>query len=327
MLLKGLNILLFLGGLLLAFVLAEVAVRMFVPVRMVGSSFTIYDPIYGKRLKRNYTTTRITPEFTISFSTNSYAFRGPEGFPDRPILFLGDSFTMGYGVSDGEEFPALVRAALAEHDPVIPVVNTGMGANGNGRWIKFLRAEGEAYEPRAVVLQLMSNDFQDNKNERLFELTPNQKLIELPVPSIRPIRVLQNVVDSIPGLADSHLLGLIYQIYLTQGPQNSSLLSNSDAIDSLSDHSDQLTYRILDEVIAICSAAGWPMLAIVVGIHGERLTEIERRLKDNDIPMLRTPDRQVRPDLYYVTDGHWNQFGHALVAEAVLAELRILGIP
>jgi len=44
-LLKGRNILLLLGSLLLVLALAEVTVRMFVPVRMVGPSFTVYDSI------------------------------------------------------------------------------------------------------------------------------------------------------------------------------------------------------------------------------------------------------------------------------------------
>ncbi len=322
---KGRNILLLLGSLLLALALAEVAVRMFIPVRMVGPSFTVYDPVYGKRLKKNFTTIRATQEFTISFSTNSQAFRGPEALPGRPILFLGDSFTMGYGVSDGEEFPALVRAALAEREQAIPVVNTGMGANGNGRWIKFLRAEGRDYEPRVVVLELMSNDFQDNWSERLFGLSTDRQLVELPVPPIGMIRVVQNAVDSVPGLAYSHLLGLIYQVYWTMG-QGASVPANVGGAGNVSYAGDQLTYLILDEVIAICREAGWPMLAITVGIQGERLTEIDRRLQDSDIPLIKTPGRQERPDLYYAIDGHWNQAGHALVADRVLAELEKLGI-
>ena len=90
---------------LLTLALCEVVVRIFIPVRNVGPSLTIYDPVYGKRLKKNFTATRTTPEFTMQFTTNSLGFRGPEPevFPYRPILFLGDSFTAGYGVNDGEE--------------------------------------------------------------------------------------------------------------------------------------------------------------------------------------------------------------------------------
>ena len=48
------------AGLAVGFGLSEVAVRLFVAVRNVGPSFSVYDPAYGKRLKKNLTCTRIT---------------------------------------------------------------------------------------------------------------------------------------------------------------------------------------------------------------------------------------------------------------------------
>lgn len=315
-----------LGSLLLALVLAEAMTRLFVPVRMVGSSFSVYDPVEGKKLKPNFETTRTTQEFTIRFSTNSEGHRGPEPSANRPILFLGDSFTMGYGVSDGEEFPALVRDALAVREPAVPVVNAGMGDNGNGRWIKFLRTKGRGLEPRAVVFQLMSNDFIDNQDEGLFELSEDQELIELQVPPIEPIRMVQNVVDAVPGLADSHLAGLMYQAYVSAESQIDSAPIDPDSRDYPFNEADLLTYKLLQEAIDICQDSGWPMIAILVGIDGNRLAEIERRLRAHQVPVIRTPGRRERPDLYYALDGHWNPTGHALVAESVLAEIRKLDI-
>jgi len=64
----------------------------------------------------------------------------------------------------------------------------------------------------------------------------------------------------------------------------------------------------------------------VVGIHGGRLAEIERRLRENDVAIIRPPDKRERPDLYFAVDGHWNQAGHALVAESVLSELDNVGV-
>jgi hypothetical protein len=151
------NLTLALVTLLVMLGLSELIVRRFVPVRNVGPSFTIYDPIYGTRLKKDFSAKRITPEFTMRFTTNSLGFRGPEPelSPHRPILFLGDSFTMGYGVNDGEEFPALVRNALTKRGPdTVAVINAGVGNVGNRRWIKFLPAEGKRYNPRLVVFQI-----------------------------------------------------------------------------------------------------------------------------------------------------------------------------
>ncbi len=90
-------------GLILALIISEVFIRLFITVRNVGPSFTVYDSVYGKRLKKDFSTTRITPEFKMKFTTNSLGFRGPEiNFPvNSSIIFLGDSFSMGYGVNDG----------------------------------------------------------------------------------------------------------------------------------------------------------------------------------------------------------------------------------
>ena len=51
----------------------------------------------------------------MRMSTNSHGFRGPE-LPPAPrdcVLFIGDSQTLGHGVSDGEEYPSLIRKTLA----------------------------------------------------------------------------------------------------------------------------------------------------------------------------------------------------------------------
>src|SRR5512139_2958291 len=96
----GMGLAAFALALLVSLALCELFVRAFVVVRNVGPSFTVYDADYGNRLRPSFSTVRIAPEFTMRLTTNSLGFRGPE--PDAPprgvVLFLGDSFTMGYGV-------------------------------------------------------------------------------------------------------------------------------------------------------------------------------------------------------------------------------------
>jgi len=311
------NIILVFVSLLIVISCCELIVRLFIPVRSVGSSFTVYDPIYGKSLKKNFSTVRNTPEFIMRLSTNSYGFRGkePPFFPFRPILFLGDSFTMGHGVNDGEEFPALIRDSLAEqygpHE--IPVVNTGMGDNGNGRWIKFLRLEGKSYTPRLIVLQLLENDFWDNVNERLFELSEHNDLMELPVQPISKIRTIQNFVDKVPFINNSYLFGLINQARWLLEQKSSASISSMDK--------DDLTYRLLEEVISICNSEHWPMLVLIVGIDGQRLKKLQLLLEEEKVLSLRVPGLKDRPDLYYMTDGHWNKKGHSYVAELIMRKL------
>lgn len=319
------NSLLLLISFMAAVIIAELLVRALVPIRNVGPSFSIYDSVYGMTLKRSLTATRTTPEFTMELSTNSLGFRGPEPqqFPNNSLLFLGDSFTMGYGVSDGEEFPDLIRQALIEKwEADAPlVINAGIGNRGNGHWIKFLRSEATEYEPQLVVIQLFANDFQDNINERLFALSPQSELIELPVPAKSRQRALQELIEAVPGLASSYLVGLARQVVSSARQRQSRPTSETTPAPDPSSNRDQLTYRLIEEVIRLCEMEDWPMIALVVGIEGERFDQVERRLTDGGISFVRFPNKSERPDLYYEVDGHWNAQGHALAAELLLKVL------
>lgn len=314
------------GSLCASVALAEVLVRLFIPVRDVGPLFTINDPVQGKRIKQNFRTVRVTPEFTMTFSTNSLGFRGPEPSPREaaPILFLGDSFTMGFGVNDGEEYPALIRARLASTfgATAAGVVNAGMGNNGNGRWIKLLRTEIDRFKPRLVVLQAMANDFEDNQREALFSLSDNGTLNELPV-KISAAKSLEPFLDAIPGLSHSHLYGLIRQSIagpLFRAPEGASHAGK----DTL--HADRLTERIIAEAVSICERKGTPVFAVLVGLDGDRLNRVQSLFQARRVPMYVAPSKTERPELYYRIDGHWNRAGHAFVADAVFHRLQALGL-
>ena len=65
-----------------------------------------------------------------------------------------DSIIWQDDFNDDEEFPALVRKALSNAGFAGgPVINAGIGNNGNGRWVKFLRTNGEIFNPKIDILQ------------------------------------------------------------------------------------------------------------------------------------------------------------------------------
>jgi len=318
------NIALLFTSLLVVFCVAEILVRLFITMPFVGPFFSVYDPLLGKRLKKSFSGTIRTPEFTTRVSTNSYGFRGPEpiSFPYRPIMFLGDSFTMGYGVNDGEEYPSLVGDALMnqnDHQP-IPIVNTGIGNNGNGRWLKFLRGEARQFNPSLVVFQLFKNDFEENLAEKFFELSGDGQLRELPVPPIDNVRRIQNMIDLIPGLSSSRLIALANNFRRRHDRDVINRVWNNEA--EINNEKDQLTYRILEEAITICKSEDWPMLVLIIGIQGQRLKKLRRLFEQRDITAIIIPDKIKRPDLYFENDGHWNDKGQLLAAQLTLKELQ-----
>ena len=313
--------------------LGEIFIRLCVPLRNVGPSLSVYDPYYGKRLKKNFECIRMSPEFVMHFSTNSVGFRGPEPskFPKRPILFLGDSFTMGYGVDDGKEFPELVRKSLSKlsFNIHIPVVNIAIGDNGNGRWIKFLNKEGQRYNPRMVVIQMCSNDLSDNLRERLFHIDHENQLIENTNPPKTLRWTLQYLVESVPGLDKSYLIHLLRQLEINSLLDGFSRQQNSsekgDIFSKMEESKgSKLTLRLVQETVSICKKHNWPILAITIGFSDMPLdtkVQLTKIFTSNNISVIHIPSKQERPELYYEVDGHWNETGHAFVAAQVVKEL------
>jgi hypothetical protein len=296
--------------------------RLFGDVRNVGPSFTEFDPIYGKTLKSNLDVIREAPEFKMHMKTNSLEFRGSEQDKQTQtsILFLGDSFTMGYGVNDGEEFPALVKTEIEAITIGSPfsVVNAGISGAGTGRWIKFLRNELAALEPRLVVLQMLNNDFEDNLEENLFSVDEYGNLKELPIRKPK-MRHIQEVIDAVPLLDHSHLYGFLKERLWFAWSRESKEGVEATKEDSAG---DELTYRILESAIGICKKRTIPVLVLLIDIEGAKLERVLKILERMQADFMKLPSRAERPDLYYDIDGHWNKKGHAHAAEKIIEAVR-----
>lgn len=309
-------------GLVIALALAEVGVRLLVPVRNVGPMFSVYDPVEGKRLKPGFSAVRSSPEFRMEFSTNSDGFRGPELVDDRRrrLLFLGDSFTMGYGVDDGEEYPAvLAQPTNPLRPPSVQAINGGIGNSGNGRWIKLLRTRGEVIGPALVVMQVAGNDPADNAVEGLFALDPASGSLEelrTPVPH-HPLRALQGVIEAIPLLSRSHLFCLLRDGSLRATPRKAPDGESGDEGKRI-----PLTIAILRSALDLCADAEWPVLALTVSTSPELETALGELFDEYGVPVIRVPSKTEKPELYFTADAHWNTSGHLEVARLIHAHPR-----
>ena len=256
----------------------------------------------------------------MQFTTNSLGFRGPEPktFPYQPILFIGDSYSEGFGVNDGEEFPALIREfiGVCYGEDTVNVVNAGIGKTGTGRWLKFLQAEGPRFAPRLIVFQLATSDFEDNVKEHLFEITLNGELQEFPVPHGGTVRRVQTVIEAIPGLAYSHLVGFARQVhwYFTR---KQTELDSREANKNKGRPYDQLTFRLVEEVLILAEKQGWPILGMFAGIDGERLEQLRHIFRRRNVHYIEVEGKHKRPDLHYEVDQHWNVSGHRYAASLV----------
>lgn len=314
------NFLVAVSAIVLALGLLELYVRNFVTVRNVGPAFTIYDPVYGKRLKANLHVTRIAPEFRFEINTNSLAMRDPE--PTRAItdgiLFVGDSFTMGYGVADNEAFPALIRAGLERRGVTVPVLNTGMGDNGNGRWVKFFAHDAAKYRPRIVVFQVMANDFDDNLAEHLFQLDANGDLRELPISPPGLGRKAQTLIEDTPGLSYSYLVGLASIAAKEILDQRAAQVAAEPEREA---PSDALTYALVRTAVEQARATGADVIGFLVGLSGQRQAKMRDIFVERGLTCLDGPNQKDSPEMFYKVDGHWNAAGHRRAAELLMPEI------
>jgi hypothetical protein len=235
---------------------------------------------------------------------------------------------MGYGVTDGEEFPALVRQQLGGRFGLdkVDVVNAGMG-RGNGYWIKFLKTEAPALHPTLVVLEVCGNDFQDNMNELLFELSHSGELVDIP-PLPPPLgRRLQRLAEAAPWLHGLHLFALAKQtLKRSFDSHRAQMIETQQGVSHLAKVSEDLTLALISEALVVAQQHGLEVLMLAVDVDDARLSTLIELSRRHDIPLIEVPRKDDRPDLYFEIDGHWNPAGHrhvaGLVVEHVLANDR-----
>ena len=109
----------------------------------------------------------------VVFATNSLGIRGPEIQLPKPkgqkrILFLGDSFMTGWGVSEQEALPQMTQTILQGALPSVSIetINAGLSASGQGYEYLFFKNDGLSLDPDVVLVGLyIFNDIADSIRE------------------------------------------------------------------------------------------------------------------------------------------------------------------
>src|SRR5262249_3354885 len=107
------------------------------------------------------------PEFRVPVRTNAAGFRGgPLPGPKPPGVFrivaLGDSFTFGFGVREGQAWPARLAKVLGTRTGrAVEVVNLGIPGTGPRDYLWHLAHTGLALGPDLVVVGLCANEVND----------------------------------------------------------------------------------------------------------------------------------------------------------------------
>ena len=124
-----------------------------------------YSARYGSVFPAETTLISSCPgRWKFTYTTNKFGLRGEEipvadHYERDNIVILGDSFTFGQGVNDGEEYPAVLAAACKDNINVINISCPGWGLTQQLRRYHDL---GRLYNPKVVIIQFCGNDLIDN---------------------------------------------------------------------------------------------------------------------------------------------------------------------
>ncbi len=179
------RLLLALGAVALAVMLAEVGLRLFLPLSIQRERYQRTRNVYqydegnvqfdaglGFFNTPNRTTTFSNAEFSTTVTTNSAGFRDDEASLQQPdILLLGDSLAFGWGVEKPETAEAQLEKLLR-----VRVLNLGVAGYGTiqeailfGRWLAL---HPEDKQTRLAIFLFYRNDLNENV-QPYFALYPN----------------------------------------------------------------------------------------------------------------------------------------------------------
>lgn len=283
-------------------------------------SFTKDDPHLGRANIAHVNTTVERWEYQMEVRINSKGLRGEEKNYDRGmvkhrILFLGDSFTFGTGVSEEEAFVSLIDKKIT---PDGEAINGGIPGASTADQFQFLKGEGIEYKPDWVILCIFQNDIRDNIDDALVGLKPTQKS-DLATLFFRVIGKINFLLDELfYGRSSFYATAT----YLKRTSINSYRITETEF---------KLTQRWLDQIKEFLQAQG-VSLAIVYIPRREELSKstqeglagafFESHALDNRIPFLNLwtefRKRSNASTYYYALDTHLTPAGHQAVAGLIV---------
>jgi hypothetical protein len=199
------------------------------------------------------------------YTTSEYGFRAPtvavSNRYDRPnVIVLGDSYSFGNGVNDGEEYPAVLGSLLAGQ---ANVVNLGVPGYGLTQQIRLFYEFAQAYDPAVVLLQFSANDPDDNLFYRVTRVEDGRFVFQAD-------RSLGTVLRSVKSWLSGSMIqrSQLYNLVRNVAYETLRARQVERALASDGDHRDRqaLYNELLDALVS--DLAGRGIVVVFVGVNG-----------------------------------------------------------
>lgn len=294
--------------------------------------FTSFSPELGYVLRPGSESVHAGLEYENTFKINSFGVRDDEASLDNPqLVFLGDSFTMGWGVDENQCYADLTGRKLG-----VKTLNAGISSYGTFReMLLFSKIRRDSC--KLVVLQYCGNDREENeaRNE------PNAQGQLLTTETFEKTAVFNRINET-------YFL-MRYTYFFVR---EKDLLKRiwTSPLEALSEVGDALEAWAAGQQLPP-DPPGKPMPASEIAVHTEyffKSVDKMRKFYSGNIIVTHLDGFPIRPDLmnafeaeakrrgddhlyflpvhgllsgadFYPIDGHINARGHARIAGALAA--------
>lgn len=332
-------------------VAGEVLLRLFAPFpdytsRSIRSFPDQYHPILGYTGIPRLDTLFILPDFRHRIVNNSRGFRDRERDYEKGdrkrMVILGDSTAWGWGVEAEDRFSDVMERQLKGWE----VINLAQAGYSTDQELLVLETEGLTYRPDLVILLFDRNDVVEGNNARIIDgIQPKPFFVEegdrlvlknTPVPCDRAYWIRKTMLAQsygVPGGDRDSRWSWRYsgEEFFTKSHFYNWLMfrlshpvwSRSEPSETRSDRRElekgmRLTKRLLKEIDRLCTQNGARLIiADIPSIYSPPLQDFcrEEKIRYVDLdPPLRW---RMRP-IAHRRVGHWNRYGHRIVAEAII---------
>jgi hypothetical protein len=268
-----------------------------------------YDPRLTYRLRPGHSVFA-NREFETVLAVNSLGVRDDEESLVRPaIVVLGDSFAMGWGVGEGRSFPDLIEQRSGRK-----VLNASVSSYGTAREVLLLD-EVDRSALTALVIQYADNDYVENR-------TFVDAGFHLPVMARAAYEEICQEHARLRYYPGKYLHRFLPLLLTVDDPAAARATpppaSPAAAAEAFLDVLSYAAPRLAGARIIVFEVNGFALN------DSAFIDAVRRRAHERpDLSRIETVDLSTRLSAahFLPIDGHLNEAGHAVVAEAVLETL------
>jgi lysophospholipase L1-like esterase len=232
------------------------------------------------------------------------------------VVFLGDSFTWGWGVPNGVRFTDALERAY----PHYQIVNAGINGYSTVQETLLLKKYHQVFQPDLVVLQMFHNDFIENLetggiySKPYLDWSHNFELKNYPVKVVGNDAITRSLL-----WITSHTYfyrQLVVAAYVWW-------MKNDERMAETPTDEETLTEAMrvaLKDLIGFCRENNLPLLVMSSDLQPYQRDLVRQMMEAQGISHYDLTERVFRDQQgFSLADytGHWNARGHQLVADFI----------